>query len=139
MSEDVQKRLDLLEMALGIESSDRDSCPETPGSECEVCQLETCPLVNNLLQATATQTEHLGHRVRRLEIWLEQVFGTDYRERASLLEQREGLLTDIQDVETALSRARGQEVSADLLSFLARQKARLEKIDTLLEKLQNER
>jgi hypothetical protein len=138
MSDDIRKRLDLIEMALGIEPSDVRACPKTPDSECGDCGPEHCPLINNLLQITATHAEDLGRRVRRIEFWLEYLDGSEYpRQIAGLRVEQEELQENIGDVETSVLQT--GRAPQRLLSFLAQQRAKLELVEERIRRLQDER
>jgi len=139
MSDEIQRRLEILEMALGIETPDREHClsQEGPIFSCSSCDPDVCPVVNNLLQATANETQALGGRVRRLELWLDQIDSAARpRERATLLEQRERLLANIADVERSVQQSRGV-VAHNLTQFLSDQRDKLERLNKQIGQLQD--
>jgi len=138
MSDDIHKRLDIIEMALGIEPADIAECPKAPGEECGDCGPDRCPLINNLLQITATQAEDLGRRVRRLEVWLEQLDSNDHlRKMAGLRVQQEELRENIEDIEVSLQQTRGKAPHR-LFLFLTQQRERLGQVEERIRRLQDE-
>ena len=139
MSDEIHRRLEILEMALGIETPDKEYClsQDGPASSCSFCDPDVCPVVNNLLQSTANETYALVGRVRRLELWLDQIDLTTLpRERAILLEQREHLLANIADVEKSIQQSRAV-VAHNLTQFLTAQRDKLECLNEQIGYLQD--
>lgn len=120
-SDDIKRRLRVIEGALGINIDTSGDCSGDPNDcSADPCDEERCPMRNNLVQRMYKDYQSLRNEILLFELLFEELervgIVTDkIKHRARLLMEQRGIILQIDEVDSALENSKGAELIVEMM------------------------
>jgi len=120
--EDIERRLRILEGAVGIDLDTAGNCSGDPlDCPADPCNAERCPMRNNLVQRLVRDYNRLERKVLITEMVVEElcdagVVTDKMLRRAKLRVELDGIIPEMYEIDMALKEAEGQKEVVKVLN-----------------------